>query len=219
MSKFIIYGLIDPRTGQIRYIGKSSSGLSRPSEGHYHGRCKNWISNLKEAGLRYQIKVMEDVGSKDMLNAAERNWIAHGRSEGWPLTNLTNGGDGGGSPWSDETRAKMTRVFRQRGTAEYRAKISQALQGHSVSPATREKLREAQLGRVANIETRTKQSIALRGRILSVEHRARLSAARMGIVYSKNTKRRMRIGQMIRFATARTMPRMRLNLLGGQGKR
>jgi len=32
MKENIIYGLFDPRDGQLRYIGKSVNGLKRPEE-------------------------------------------------------------------------------------------------------------------------------------------------------------------------------------------
>lgn len=31
-SKFLIYGLTDPITDELRYIGRSSSGLNRPRQ-------------------------------------------------------------------------------------------------------------------------------------------------------------------------------------------
>ena len=36
-SKFLIYGLVDPRDGQLRYVGKSTSGLRRPRS-HWYPR-------------------------------------------------------------------------------------------------------------------------------------------------------------------------------------
>ncbi len=33
-SKFIIYGLIDPRTGHLRYVGKSDETKAKMSETH-----------------------------------------------------------------------------------------------------------------------------------------------------------------------------------------
>jgi hypothetical protein len=92
----LIYGLIDPRTRLIRYVGLTSRGARRPKE---HGRlscpdtyCRRWIRELQKLGLDYEITVLEVLTNTDQLNQAERWWIAFGRACGWPLTNLTNGG-------------------------------------------------------------------------------------------------------------------------------
>src|SRR5678815_3233021 len=96
--KHIIYGLIDPRTMLIRYVGKSSSGMRRP---HDHrrtwGRAKNthsarWVAELQRDGFDFGIVVL-DASAPDRLAEHERWWIAYGRALGWPLTNLTDGGE------------------------------------------------------------------------------------------------------------------------------
>ena len=43
LSRFIIYALTDPRTGEIRYVGKSTRGLKRTPE-----QCEK-IAASKEA--------------------------------------------------------------------------------------------------------------------------------------------------------------------------
>ena len=92
----LIYGLIDPRTILIRYVGLSSTGLKRP---RCHRRpscadtyCRRWVRELQRAGLDYEITILEVVDSATKLAETERWWIAFGRACGWPLTNLTEGG-------------------------------------------------------------------------------------------------------------------------------
>lgn len=120
--KLLIYGLTDPRTDEVRYIGRSTSGLVRPyrhlenkrvTESHYPVYC--WIRKLKELGLKPAVLVLEDFGEcKDwetanaLLNEAEMRWIAAKRKEGAHLLNCTDGGGGLlGHKLSDETRTKM----------------------------------------------------------------------------------------------------------------
>lgn len=113
--KFLIYALTDPRTDEVRYIGKSTSGLKRPKEHLRPTQLKpnthktRWIRQLLTQGLKPKIQILEEFSTGDDLNYAECFWIAQGRGLEWKLTNATKGGDGqskGYAP-SEETRAKM----------------------------------------------------------------------------------------------------------------
>lgn len=137
-GKYLIYGLVDPRTEAIRYIGKSCNGMYRPDD---HGRDKklavdhtykgNWIRQLKAAGLMYSIVILEDVShAPDTLADAEIKWIAYGRQQGWPLTNHTNGGEG---------------MLGHTLPAAARAKIGEANSRRVIRPETREKQRQYRL--------------------------------------------------------------------------
>lgn len=111
-SKFIIYGLVDPRDGQLRYVGKSTSGLRRPRShtapsnvekiGHTHlGR---WLRKVKP-----EIEVLEVHETAEALPEAERHFIAYFRFIGCRLVNATAGGEGScGFRMSDATRRKMS---------------------------------------------------------------------------------------------------------------
>jgi hypothetical protein len=100
-SKYLIYGLVDPRTDDIRYIGQSSRGLARP---HSHGwvsalrtrktHTTAWIKSLRRAGFDYTVVILEVVNHKNLLGVAERRWIRCARELGWHLTNHTEGGEG-----------------------------------------------------------------------------------------------------------------------------
>lgn len=162
----IIYVLIDPRTGEIRYIGKSTCGLKRPRD-HTKPKtlkkntayCGNWLRQLVAAGLEPTIKVIE-VCTRDQLAVSEKKWIARGRKLGWKLTNLTDGGDGtlGWKP-SETTRANMSAA---------RIKVFE-------SPGMREKASRAQIQRAARTgESERRSAVASK---MWEESRERLVAA------------------------------------------
>lgn len=109
-EKYLIYGLIDPVSHLVRYVGKSSNGMGR-ARAHRNGSGKtykdNWVRGLRSRGMTQEECILEVV-SKDSLDDAEIWWIAFGRACGWPLTNLTKGGGGiSGYAHTAATRAAM----------------------------------------------------------------------------------------------------------------
>src|SRR5690242_2440771 len=99
MSSNLIYGLVDPNTSQVRYIGLSSTGFKRPLS---HCRPSSvddtrrgrWLRTLFRQGVKPIIQVLHVAPNKGDLPVLERHWIALGRSLGWQLTNHTGGGEG-----------------------------------------------------------------------------------------------------------------------------
>lgn len=148
-----IYGLTDPRTGEVRYIGKTERGIRRVRE-HFIYLAKdctykgNWLRLLAAAGVRATAVVLEEVEPAH-LNNAERSWIAYGKEQGWSLTNLTDGGDGvSGRQLSEEHRAKIAEAHRGRRLTEaHRASISKANTGRRLTELSREKIAAARHGR------------------------------------------------------------------------
>ena len=219
MSRFLVYALKCPMCGAVRYIGKSSSGMARPKahknpsmlRGKTHRT--NWIRSLKAQGLSYIIAVLETVDNKEALNASEIRWIAHGRAQGWRLTNHTDGGDGlGGMKHSAETRAKMSasakalpaEVAKRRGESlkgkpkslEHKAKLSAARKGvprksgmkYNLNDEQRAKIAARNKSRVWTKEQRERLSAAHRGRVFSDEQRAAIGKANIGRVVSMKTR-------------------------------
>lgn len=96
MTTFI-YALVDPRTDEIRYIGKSI----RPKERLWN-HCNeksvtwrtNWIREVLSSGHRPQLRILEELAVGTDWQESERQWIAKGKELGWRLTNCTSGGDG-----------------------------------------------------------------------------------------------------------------------------
>lgn len=175
----IIYGLVDPRISIVRYIGKSTSGMKRPRNHMLVSKLKrdhthkaNWIRELMDLGLIYEIVILECVTTVGLLDEAERRWIAHGRSRGWPLTNLTEGGDGQTSPMPASTRAKIREARARQApfSAETLAKMSKSRKGKPPGNA----------GKPASAEARAKMSAAHKGRVFSAETRAKIAATKLG---------------------------------------
>lgn len=113
-SRFLIYALVDPRSGEWRYVGKSCSGMKRPQEHFYPSflksrtRKNNWIKSLQALGLKPEIQVVEEFVSAVELNTAEKEWIAAARAAGVRLTNLADGGEGApGIPCDDAKRRSI----------------------------------------------------------------------------------------------------------------
>lgn len=111
-----IYVLIDPRTNEYRYIGKTVVSLKERLRGHFSqsmrtkkpGHKENWIRGLLAKNVKPVIKVIE-VCSEENWQDRERYWIAFGKKEGWPITNLSPGGDGWHGPrHNDEFKKELS---------------------------------------------------------------------------------------------------------------
>src|SRR3972149_6624196 len=102
----IIYGLDDPSTQELRYIGKTRQSLRRRLQGHLRAKeiCHrtSWINYLKTRDLKPGIFEIESVSEDDADNA-EKFWISYFKFIGANLTNNTEGGGGMTNP-SAETR-------------------------------------------------------------------------------------------------------------------
>jgi hypothetical protein len=168
----LVYGLVDPRTLLVRYVGMSKNGLRRPKQHGEAGSLRRlthrtaWIKTLRSAGFDYTIVVLEEIASTDALANTERFWIAYGRALGWPLTNHTDGGEGLLNP-TPETRAKMraSNLGKKHAagwklSAETRARISAALSGRKQSASHR----AARTGRKHSAESRAKMTASQKAR-------------------------------------------------------
>jgi hypothetical protein len=118
----LIYGLIDPRSRLIRYVGMSSCGMRRPKQ-HRSTSCPNtycrrWVQQLQELRLDYEIVVLETVSNAADLSQAECWWIAFGKACGWPLTNLTAGGGPSEAAITEQRRRREARAAAARAATQ-----------------------------------------------------------------------------------------------------
>lgn len=195
-----IYGLLDPRDGQIKYVGKTKDLAQRMKDHLKDAKRSNtpknaWLLKLGRLDLCPEMIVLEEV-SKAMWPEAERRWIADMRKRGIPLKNICDGGEGRTGPLSDETKRKLSIANRGRKwTPEQRKRASEAQMGHRVSSATKERLRRAALGRKHTKQSREKISQAHRGVPKSEEHRKKIGLAHKGRIFSPATRAKMSVAK------------------------
>lgn len=178
-----IYSLTDPRTGEVRYIGKTINleirlALHMCEKKNTH---KNqWIAQLRLLGLKPLIQVVEiihDSNDQDWQER-ERYWIEH-FSKISPLTNLDSGGRNGQLK-SEETRAKIrAKALGRKQSPESIAKMK-ATKLATLTPERRENIAAAKRGKKWSDERKAAHSLALKGRKHSEETRAKISAAHIG---------------------------------------
>lgn len=137
-TSFVVYGLYDPRDGELRYIGKSAFRLRRLRRHVWAARSHReqshkarWIRQLIRLGHEPVILVLSECLSATDTSTSERAWIAAMRVVGARLTNLTDGGEG-----SDGLKH----------TAAARAKVSVANRGRKHSLEARQRMSVARTG-------------------------------------------------------------------------
>lgn len=93
-----IYGLIDPISNQIRYVGKANNvidryknHLNKALDKNTHKR--NWINKLKKLGYKPELVILEEVPINEW-KFWEKFWIEYYIFLGCNLLNYTSGGDG-----------------------------------------------------------------------------------------------------------------------------
>lgn len=112
-----IYALCDPRTGEIRYIGKADNAAKRLKRHIMHARRRktpvySWFKSLADHGLKPTVVVLRKVPLCEWQQA-ERDEIAAARASGTRLLNVAAGGED--IPCSASTRkANGSRVAQER---------------------------------------------------------------------------------------------------------
>lgn len=174
-SKFLIYGLEDPRTHELRYIGRSSNGLRRPRDHSKPSYLKidgnthkaNWVRSLLRAGLVPGIRVLRECSSNEETCTAECELIAFYRAKGARLTNQSAGGEGAfGVLRSKKTKRKMSRAKKVWWAENYEEQIARLQeagkkrQGKNYNPEHIAALGSAWKGKKRSAETIAKMSAA-----------------------------------------------------------
>lgn len=93
-----IYGLIDPFTFKVRYIGKTKKKLKERLSAHCRDVSKThksyWIQKILSKNRRPIIVVLKVLSDDEDWISEEIKWIKIARKYNWPLVNSTDGGDG-----------------------------------------------------------------------------------------------------------------------------
>lgn len=104
-----IYALVDPRTSEIRYIGKTVNLRGRFAL-HKHQRANNhkcnWFQSVVRSGFMPELVVLEET---DEWREAESFFIQYFKGMGARLTNSSKGGESGPVGWkpTEDQRLKM----------------------------------------------------------------------------------------------------------------
>ena len=194
-----IYGLIDPRDGEVKYVGKTKNLQERLKTHIKEARRTNtpknaWILSLRRLGMRPEIGVLEEVLEEEW-EYYEQWWIAFFRQQGL-LKNMCDGGAGRNAPLSEETKQKLCQVMGRPVKEITRIKISEAHRGRKHSPEAKARMRQAALGRIVSEETRLKRSASGKGKPKSLEHRQRIGQAHKGQSKSLEAREKMRASKV-----------------------
>lgn len=198
-----IYGLTDPRTGDLRWVGKSDDPQRR-LRGHIGSRYRDtprgaWVRDLWALDLVPVLVLFEEVAMADWP-VAECEWIERKRAEGCPLLNINRGGGGGdtrvhGKP---DVRRKMSRSHKASPLALAACERMQAsTRGVPKTPEHRAKIGAAQVGKVVSPQARRALSAAKRGKavphLLDADTRARAIQAMTTTKRARATARAARV--------------------------
>lgn len=98
MANVEIYGLLDPESGRLRYVGKAKNSGERLGRHVRDSRRRNtpvmrWVRGLADAGLAPDVIVL-DVVPDSRWDEAERYWISRARERIPDLLNVAAGGVG-----------------------------------------------------------------------------------------------------------------------------
>jgi hypothetical protein len=185
--EYKVYFLIDPKTGEVRYVGKTTKELSyRLMNGHMQDSSRthktNWIKSLKKEGLLPEVKLVKICENEDKCNYAEKFYIKllgrADKSEG-VLVNATDGGEGTtGRILSEETKRK----------------ISKGNKGKLLGRKLPEKVKEKMMKTRSNFSEKKKKEIskkiseATKGRKMSDETKEKLREINLGRTHSEEIR-------------------------------
>jgi hypothetical protein len=162
-----VYGLFDPRTEELKYVGITQFSLRGRLGSHYKqarepGRPDRqpvlaWVLEMASANVRIEIRPLRENAEYED-EAAE---IAAQRKNGVALLNVSSGGRSGhaGVPMSEANRRAVSE--RQRGKKrppESTAKTAAALRGRPRPAEVRAKISASRRGRRLSPEAKAKRS-------------------------------------------------------------
>src|SRR3990167_2852391 len=153
-----IYGLVDPRNGKMRYVGKADDPIKRlrlhlNEKRHCHR--VHWIQSLLRQNLKPVLVIIQSVPIYDWQEW-EKYWIEMHREAGYDLVNNTDGGDGvSGLKHNLQTRKKLSDLAKQKSSdPEYRKEMSKRAKRQFENPEHKKKMLESSKKYWGNPENR-----------------------------------------------------------------
>lgn len=196
----VIYGLHDPETGELRYIGQTITTVKArlakhvtPSQLKKHSYLARWLLGLVKRGQSPTWSVLAEALDQEELDRLEIEYIASAREGKVRLVNLSDGG-GGRAGWvvPPEVREKLRQSNlgkpHPKHTPEWKALMSEKMKGRNTNtPEHIERLRQMKIGVPRSEETKAKISEAkkgcpspMKGKHHTEETKAKVSASRKG---------------------------------------
>lgn len=192
MEIYHIYTLEDPTTNIIRYVGYTKKSIEARLCGHLKSleeavkgtrkwnKRLTWIKSLKNKGLLPIIRELDSCMTKKEAYELEVYWINQLLQWGFPLTNMTIGGDGGDtfSGLTEESKSIVRNKISKKALGRTRTKEqidnwrkTIELNGHWL---TKLGAIHPMKGKKHNKETKLKLSKASGGRVFSEEQKNKL---------------------------------------------
>ena len=225
MTTYLIYILTDPRNGDIRYVGKTCRPRARFSDHcnarNQRGRCLNWERTLQRLGLTCGIIIVSSGLTAEDAITSERRWITLGRTLGWPLTNLTDGGEGASGyrhPLEAREKFRAARLGKKL-SPETIARRTASVLGSKRSEETRARMREAQRGHKPTEQCLILSRNANLGSKHTSEHVEKIRQALLGIKRSAETNAKHGLATRGRKRTQEQIDRIRSGALRGWMRR
>jgi hypothetical protein len=155
-----IYGLVDPRTNEIRYVGKTKQTLKKRLYKHIQDLRNNrvkkeWVLDLLGNKLKPLIIELETCDETIWIER-EKHWIGIFNN----LTNQTQGGEGG----------FFNDIIKE--------KISNGVKKAWDNPDYRKKIIEKRKEYWSNVDNRNRQSESLKNKPISDEHKLKIKLGR-----------------------------------------
>jgi len=178
-----IYGLIDPYSFKVRYIGKTVR-LKERLQNQLNEKSKTyrsyWIQSLKAKGKKPIQVVLQTLENGDDWQKAEIKWIGIAKKYNWPLVNCTDGGDGVVN-LSGESKQRMIKTWK----------------GRKHTPEAKEKMRLANLGRKHSEDHKAKMSELMKGRKIEWIDKISVSNSKFDAVRIEMVKQDLQAGMMV----------------------
>jgi group I intron endonuclease len=195
----LIYIFVD-KDKKPFYIGKTID-LKKRTKAHLL-ECKKGNSLYKYNKLRKILKtgltideiivIIEENIEMDLLDDREIYYIEKLRKDGYQLTNLTDGGDGGDTLTDNPNREQILKYRKKlRETTDWNQNMANSKKGvswGSHSKETKRKMSEAKKGIRFSNEHKNKLSIARKKRITTAETKLKMSKTSKGKINIKKYK-------------------------------
>lgn len=179
-----IYGLIDPYSFKVRYIGKTvrlKERLQNQLNEKANTYRSHWLQHLKSKGKKPIQVVLQTLDDSEDWQAAEIKWISIAKKYNWPLVNCTDGGDGVLN-LSGESKARMIKTWR----------------GRKHKPESIEKMRQANIGKKHSDDHKKHMSNIMKGRKIEWTDKISEANKKFDPVLMQIVKEDLKAGMMVK---------------------